>query len=401
MHILMINSGRGEVLDYLPSDAELTVITEDAYTHLYPPATRIHVVKDIGDLTAVRALTATIHADRSIDRIVGPSERSLQAAGYLRSFFGIDGTSYDVSNRFSNKLAMKNALKQAGLPLTDYRGVCGVDQIHAAIEDLGYPVVVKPALGAGGSDAFVLRTPRDLTALVDTEQGAGLRKVSCPLLVERFVDMSAEYHCDGVVRAGSCDFLAVSSYFTPLLSRGENYTGSYVLPKDHPDTATATALHQDTVEALGLDAGVTHMELFRTPQGLLVSEISCRPAGIGVIPGIARQTGVDLWHAFIDAELGRTPSVQPRHTPSRGIVVNCALPLRSGRIIRISAAEDLSELPGVTAVDMRAKTGDFISPRLFTSSASGYVFLEATSLQEVEQLVHNLRESFVLDVEPV
>ncbi|UED88002.1 ATP-grasp domain-containing protein [Streptomyces profundus] len=400
MHVLMVNSGRVEVIDHLPADADVTVVTEASYTHRYPAGTRIQTVPDIADLTSLRAVALRVDRERRIDRVLASSERSLQGAGYLRSFLALPGTRYDVVNRFSNKLAMKTALRAAGVPLTDFRGIATLEDIHTVATEWGWPLVVKPALGAGAQDTFVLRGSADLDVLVTTERGDGLRGADYPLLVERFVDMTAEYHCDGIVRSGRTDFLAVSSYLSPLLERAERFIGSYVLPPSHPDIEAVRDLHQATVTALGLETGVTHMELFRTAHGLVVSEISCRPAGMGVVDGIALQTGVNLWDAFVAAELGRTPSVVPL-TPARdGIVVNCTLPVRPGRITRLSSAASLSEVAEVTRVTMKAGVGDVIGPRLMTTSTTGLVLLEVADERQLRQAVHRLMGRYVLEVEP-
>ncbi|MGW6741569.1 ATP-grasp domain-containing protein [Streptomyces sp. NPDC055025] len=401
MHVLLVNSGRIEIVGHLPAHADLTVVTEAPYRHLYPTGTRIHTVPDIADLTALRAAALSINRVRRIDLVMCSSERSLQAAGYLRSFFGLPGTGYDVVNRFSNKVAMKTALKAAGLPLADFRAIAALDDVPAVAAELGWPVVVKPALGAGAQDTFLLRGLEDLHALVSTELGKGLRSPDCLLLVERFIDMRAEYHCDGVVRAGRADFLAVSSYLSPVLGRAKEPNASYVLPSSHPDVEAVRDLHQATVTALGLETGVTHMELFRTARGLVVSEISCRPAGMGIVDGIALQTGVNLWDAFVDAELGGRPSVAPRAPAREGIVVNCALPVSSGRITRLSSAESLSTVAGVARVKLKAKVGDVIGPRLMSTSSTGFVLLEVADERHLHEAVDELMDRYVIEVEPV
>jgi hypothetical protein len=218
--------------------------------------------------------------------------------------------------------------------------------------------------------------------------------------VERFVDMEGEYHCDGVVRDGRVEFAAASRYFMPLLGNIDAFTGSYLLPEDHPDAPAIVALHERVVRALGLRTGVTHLEVFKTAAGFLVSEIACRPAGGGIVDAVELQFGVDLWRAFMETALGRPGSVS---TPVRrlrdDIVVNCDLPVRPGRVVRISGPEELARVSDVVRVSMTTGPGDVIGTRLHSASTTGLVYLAVADESMVYERVQELASAYVLDVE--
>ncbi|WP_406160464.1 ATP-grasp domain-containing protein [Streptomyces sp. NBC_00882] len=404
-HVLMVNSGKAGVVEQLRAaapDAVVDVITESAYASMYAPDVRLHFVDDIGDLTAVRRVALDLLARQPVDHVVAPSERSLPAGGYLRSFLGLPGIGFETANRFSNKATMKSALAAAGLPIAPYRVIGSPAQAAEAADGLGWPVVLKPALGTGSMNTFALSSAGELAELLASPAADGLRRSACPLLVERFVEMEGEYHCDGVVSDGKAEFAAVQRYFMPLLGHTDDFTGSYLLPEDSPDVAPVRALHQAAVDALGLANGVTHMEVFKTRGGFVIGEISCRPAGGGIIDAVKMQYGVDLWRVFMDTALGRPAGVSGPVAPLRDeIVANCDLPVRPGRVVRISTPEELAKVPDVIEARMSTRVGDVISPRLHSASTTGLVFLAAADPALVAKRVEELSRVYVLEVEPV
>ncbi|MEU5515734.1 hypothetical protein AB0H65_15150 [Streptomyces griseoaurantiacus] len=402
--VLVVNSGKAEAVDRLRAaapDAGIDVITERAYAPMYTPDVRLHFVEDIADLTVVRRVALDLWARGPVDHVVAPSERSLPAGGYLRSFLGLPGIGFETANRFSNKAVMKAALGAAGLPVAPHRVIASLDGAPAAAAELGWPVVLKPALGTGSMNTFALASPAALEALLGSPEAEGLRRASCPLLVERFVEMEGEYHCDGVVSDGEVAFAAVQRYFMPLLGQTDAFTGSYLLPEDDPAVSAVRALHRATATALGLTDGVTHMEVFGTEEGFVIGEISCRPAGGGIVDAVRMKYGVDLWRVFMDTSLGRPAGVRGPVAPLREeVIANCDLPVRPGRVLRVSTAEELSRVPDVIEVRMTTRTGDTIGRRLHSASTTGLVFLATAEPSLVAKRVEDLARAYVLEVAP-
>jgi biotin carboxylase len=403
-HVLLINSGKAEAADQLltaAADVELDILTEPAYAPMYRAGTRLNFVDDIGDMTAVRRAALDLLAEHPIHHIVAPSERSLQAGGYLRSFLGLPGLTFEVANRFSNKAVMKARLAEHGLPLAPYRVVGRAAGIPAEAAELGWPVVIKPALGTGSMNVFVARGPDDLADLLASPLTEHLRNADCPLLVEAFVEMEAEYHSDGVVDGGVLRFASVSRYLTTQLDTVGGFNGSYVLPDSSPDVGAIRELHTAAVAALSLPAGVTHLEVYKTAGGFVVGEISCRPAGGGITDAVQEQYGIDLWRIFMESALNREISLPtPLRAARDEVVAVSLLPARPGRVVRISTADELARIPDVLRVEMSATVGTVIGHRLHSASASGQVLIAAADEETVRKRVDELMQTFVLDVRP-
>jgi biotin carboxylase len=400
INVLLINTVSTDPIESLETDPEiaLTVLTHPEYAHHYRPETPVVLVDDVTDLRQVRDAAVGILRTTPIDRVVAPSERGLQPAGYLRSFLGLPGTGYDVANRFSNKYAMKRALAAAGLPVAPFAALGSVHDLPGRAAELGWPVVVKPVIGAAARDTHVLTGERDAAELLSGPHGSGLRDCPYPLILERFVDVEAEFHCDGVVTDGTVRYASISRYLMPPLMRRGHIAGSHTLAADNPERVPIAELHEATVAALGLRDGVTHLEVLRTRDGYLVGEISTRPGAINIGELIRLSDGVDLWQAFIDVSIGREPACNPQS--SGDVVIACLLPAQPGRVEHVTPEAELAALPGVVDVQKLVEPGGIVSDEMNSSVNAGLVYLRAPDEAAVPVMIADLERAFTLSVTP-
>jgi len=285
----------------------------------------------------------------------------------------------------------------AGLPVTAFRVAYTLADVLPKAEELGWPVVIKPVLGGGSLDVVVFDGPDAFAQFCASPAAESIRRLTIPLIVEKYMELEAEYNCNGIVHDGDVIFAAALRYPVPLLGCPAGLNASYTLPPGHPDRAEILDLHARTVRAFGLRSGVTHMEFLKTPDGLLAGEIACRPPGGGIPDGIRLQYGVDIWRAFRETSLGLEPEVRPAER--EGLLVNYLLPIRPGRIVRLSTAADLAAVPSVVRVDMHKQVGDVMRDRVGHSAAAGVVYLRIRDEAEVSSRMLELAERYVLEVE--
>ncbi|MFD7962852.1 hypothetical protein ACFV5J_18795 [Streptomyces zaomyceticus] len=399
MNVLFVHVKNNLLPDHVrtaPEIGHLTVITEPGHAQRYGPEVDVRLVESIENPELLRLAVLELLRERRIDRIFAPFERGQAQAGYVRSYFGIPGTGPEVAHAFSSKYTMKELMREAGLPVTDFRLAPGLDQVAEAAAALGWPVVAKPMVGGGSMDVCVFTSAERFEEFAGSPGAEPIRALNCPLIVEKFVDIEAEYHCDGVVRGGEVLFAASSRYLAPVLGRGEVF-GSMTLPAGDPVRARMEELHAGAVAALGLTDGVTHMEFLETSEGLVVGEIACRAAGGGIPHALDLHSGVDVWRAGLQLELGLDPKVDP--LPEDGVTVHCYLPLRPGRIVSMTGADELRALPCVIDVRILSRVGDVVPERLSSGAASALVFLRADTAESAEEAVARVYESFRIEIE--
>ena len=391
---ILINSRKTLPEDFLshPLLTDLVIITEPPYAGNFGDRD-VRLVDDINDVLAVRRIVADIFAEMGEMPVLAPSEHAVLTAGYLRSYFGLPGLGFDTANRFANKLAMKLALRAAGLPVTSFARLDRLDDIAEFGKTHGWPVIVKPSFGGGAVNVVRIDSPEDAAALRDSDAGRALLATGVPLLAERYVNVEIEYEIDAVVEHGRTVFSMVSEYLKPLLGGGL----CAAVEVEDPDLLKRfEELHQRVVEAMGLDAGVTHLEVFGVGSELVVGEIACRPGGAAVVPSIRSARGVDLWGALIETSLNR-PVTLEQHV-RKGIHGWGVLPVNRGTIVSMTEPDMLRALPGVVDVSMTHQVGDTVSYRMFSAAGSGEFLIEGDDAPEAWTRLRDVFKTFTIEV---
>lgn len=400
--VLLVNSDSHRVVPLLGqrTDLRLSVITSRAYEWFYGPGSGIDdvvEVDDILDVTQVRMAALEIRRRNAFDHVLSPSEFSLQAGGYVRSYFGLPGPGYEVSNAFSNKHVMKQWLQEAGLRVTPFRQIGDLSEVSAVARDIGWPVVVKPVIGGGSEDVFVVHDEPGLRRLAESAKSESLRASPCPLLVERFVDIAEEFHCDGVVSGGEVRAAPVAKYFAPVLSSVGKVVGSFTLPDDEPDAMRIARIHERVVSSFGLRDGVTHLEVLKTTGGeYLVGEITHRPGGGGIPELLGHQYGIDIFGALVDLSIGDGFADTPR--PANDYLAQFMLPRPSGVVTSISSAEELAALPGVEHVEIRQRPGDEDHAMVHSGTFAGVVLIRAATEAQVRERIGQVCRTYRIEV---
>ncbi|MFJ7193084.1 ATP-grasp domain-containing protein [Streptomyces bacillaris] len=405
-HAVLICSGArvpaARLLDH-PLLDRLSIITEHGHTARYPDGVAVETVGSVHDVDEVLAAAWRIAGRHPLDGVLAPYEVGLPAAGYVRTVLGLPGPDFTTATLFTNKHAMKQRLAAAGLPLMPFAGAHSDAQVRARAAEFGWPVVVKPAYGGGSKDVAVVADAAELDAWL--AGGGSPRPRNPTAVVERRADILVEYHCDGVVHDGAVRSVVTSRYLEPVLGRigqGDPY-GSYQLPSDHPEHRAVAELHAAAVAALGLRSGVTHLEVFGTPDGLRVSEVACRPGGGAIPAAIQLRSGVDLVDACVRTSLGLPPFPDGTPAPARTdarYVGHCGLALRPGTITELSTEAELAALPGVLNVVLHQRVGDRIAGHIYSASAAGFVHVGADTEEEVRERLATVRAAYRIRTRP-
>jgi hypothetical protein len=405
-HVLLLNSDRLEVLERLARRPDLAVsaIVKPKYAGLYRGQAEVECVSDVADVSQVlRAAIALMRAHGPFDAILAPLERSIIPAAFLRSYLQVQGMGLQTALGFANKVVMKTRLAAAGVPLARFQPVSSLRA--AADSGVGWPLILKPAVGAGTQHTYRFSSPAELREFAGTGAGGEVDALGVPLLVEAEVEMTAELHYDAVISAGQVIRGSASQYFRPLLRDFGGFIGSATLAAEQgqkgeqADGRELRELHERVVAVLGLRDGVTHLEAFSTESGLVFGEVTCRPGGGGVPTVISDHGGWDIWDDFLLTGLGQTPS-ELEMSSSTEVFGWCGLPARNGRVERISTTEQLEAIEGVSRVQLDYGPGDLIQDKATSVFNAGIAYLRCDSPKAVDAAVQQLRERWTLDLAP-
>jgi biotin carboxylase len=295
------------------------------YLHDYLRVPRIMDEEDVMD-RVTKWLRGT-----TIDRVLSNWEPLVILAARLRERWGVPGMSVDAVRGFRDKQLMKERVQAAGLRVPRSRRVCTEAETRAAVEEIGFPLILKPIAGAGSADTYKVTSKEELEPVIKAMRG--VPEASCEEYIE-----GEEFTFDTVSIGGKPAYENVAAYLPkPLEMRTIQWISPVIITvKDmyQPKLQGGVALGRKVLEALGMGDGFTHMEWYLTPKGEAVfGEIGCRPGGAHIVDQMNYTNDVDLFREWARVSChGKFEARSPRKY-NCGIVFKRAL--GEGRVTRI------------------------------------------------------------------
>ncbi len=335
-------------------------------------------LRDIEQL--VSALTRRGLSASDFDLICTADEFLIMSAAVLVDLGRTRGIGLRTATVLRDKAVQKEAVRHAMIPTARCRTV---DRLSDLVNtDIEFPIVVKPHAGAASHDTCVVRDAADLAGFA---RSLGDRAESRPWLAEEYVD-GAEYHFDGVVRAGRIEFFSVGRYFAPLVGAREGrIVGSVLFDPvvDRDIFGAARVMAEDSLAAIGLRDGVFHLESFERGGEFVFGECAGRMAG-GIIPlQVYQKYGVVLDQEWARLLMGASPL--HRRAPSPSSYGSIHLPARP-EWSSFPGADEIALMPGVLRVLMQVQPGDEVpDSRTGINVRTGQVLLEGDSVEAVER----------------
>jgi formate-dependent phosphoribosylglycinamide formyltransferase (GAR transformylase) len=292
------------------------------------------VVHEPSLLEAVRRVQATSW----VDRMEATVEAHIMPAAKVREAAGIPGTTVKTAYLCRDKPAMKEALREAGVPCAQSRGVASAQELRMFAAEVGYPIILKPRAGAGASGTQRVDNDRELeSAIVDQGLDRG-----ASVAAEEFIEGHEGFY-DTISIGGRVVHEFISHYYPNVL---EAMRTRWISPQivttnrvDAPGYNDLRRMGQKVIDALGITTSPTHMEWFFGPKGLKFSEIGCRPPGVGVWDLYAAANDFDIYREWAMAVVHGRPGQQTSRRYSAGMIA-----LRPNRDGRISGYEGLDQV---------------------------------------------------------
>ncbi len=340
---------------------------------------------DASELTAAAA--ALTKGVGKIDRLAGALEQLQMPLAEVRDALDIEGLRVATARRFRDKDLMKQVLRAEGVPVAKSALATTMSDLRAFVDEVGYPVIVKPQAGVGARATYRVTSQADLAALV--QQGVVPTRER-PLQAEEFV-RAREHTCETVTIRGEHVWRSGTRYLPSPLEVLETPWIQYcvLLPREETVHARFAEINAAALSALFGDAAktaagtaLTHMEWFLEDDGTsLVNEVGVRPPGVGIMPLMSIAHERDFVAAW--CELVAFDRFAP---PPRKWAAGAAFLRGSGsgsRIVAVEGVDDAVRAAGDSLVEMRTpKVGQ---PRADGYEGEGWAYVRHRTTEGAEQ----------------
>jgi len=327
-HLVFVETtGLGvQTLEYAKrSGHTVTFLWSPHYDFTAPAATREHArriadhcieVSDIHDPQATRAALHAADADQA-DAVLSTLAFCTPAAADLAELIKARGTSVAGVTNAGDKGRCREVLRRAGIASLGFAVVTTEADALRAAATIGYPVIVKPALGIAKSVTSVAWCADDIRAHFATAQATldGLAEGITARLDERYIVeelaigtlYSVEVAADGRHTVPLVAVRRKVSVNNPVIELGCTVPSGL----SAHDEADLGAYAADVCRALGLNLGIFHVEVMHTATGFRLIEANPRITGGALPDTINTVADLDVFAILVDLFADRPMPLRP------------------------------------------------------------------------------------------
>jgi D-alanine-D-alanine ligase-like ATP-grasp enzyme len=329
----------------------------------------------------------------ALARIVTTQETLLEAVAATVAALGLVGMSLATVRRALDKSLLKATLERAGSGTARSRVFSSEEQGREVIEELGYPVVLKPLNGSGGLATWCIRDAQQLELALELTKPSTTQ----PLLAEEFF-AGEELSIDTITIANEPRFYSICRYRPSILHAVENPAIQWrcVMPRDLDDPRYQQFIRQGlkAVRALSVGDAMTHMEGFLLDDGRpRFIDATLRPAGARIAPMLAFAYDIDPYMVWARVTVDGAFDGPWERKFAVGTVF-----LRgtgAGRIERVGGIEIVKRELGDSVMEVRSPRVGAAKSQTYTGD--GYVTVRHAETERVEEMLAFIAETVRID----
>jgi hypothetical protein len=365
------------------------------------PADRYRVVgsKHIDDIVAA---ARTWHAEEQFDGVLTFSESAVVTVAIVAEALGLPGVGVEAARTSRNKLLMREAHKRADVACPKFRMVADLDAALAVAEEFGYPVILKPTLGAASNFVFRIDGPDDMRTRYPQAE-AGIQTMAWFLMEPDGVDLGphgllVESFLEGpeiLTESLAWDNrLFVGSIVDRVTAEGTTFDDDVHHAPTDLDGAQimeAQRVIAEAARAQGIKRGALHAEV-RFHNGVPhILEIAVRPGGGGLDQFALISAEYSPIEVLMDVTRGVKPKTGP-YLPTDVHTAGTCLIGGPGRVEEIIVPKEVAESERVFFLKITAQPGDEIKRPPEGNNILGFLCTTGTSFEDAMKAATELAE---------
>ncbi len=337
------------------------VVAVDSYSDA--PAQQVADEREVIDMLDGNALDALVVKHKP-DIVVPEIEAIRTERFYAYEKRGIQVVpSARAANFTMNRKAIRDlAAAELGLRTARYRYAASLEELTAAVENIGLPAVIKPLMSSSGKGQSIIRNTSDIEKAWSYSQSAKRGDIA-EVIVESFIPFDTEITLLTVTQKNG------PTLFCPPIGhrqeRGDYQESWQPCRMSETLLLEAQEMAEKVTRSLG-GAGIWGVEFFLSDEGLYFSELSPRPHDTGMVTLVGTQN-LSEFELHARTILGLPIPEISLMRPGASAVI---LATREGSTPRFSGLEEALTLPG-TDIRIFGKPSSRPYRRMGVALASG------------------------------
>lgn len=343
-------------------------------------------------------ILATVDAAKrhKIDGIMTlATDMPMQTVAVVAKECGIVGIDSDTALKATNKVKMREALMEHGVPIPEFHKAMTKGQYDEAVDSFmgrGIKFIVKPADNSGSRGVYLVDVHDAKTVIAGAYRHSKQFSRSGDVVIEEYME-GPEVSVETLSIDGECHVIQITDKLT---------TGApYFVEMGHSQPTQLPPFVADdirrvakmAVKAIGVVNGPSHTEIKATPTGAKVVELGARLGGDCITSHLVPlSTGVDMVKCCIQISLGEKCDWTAKWNKGSAIryIESC-----KGKLVGVDGLEDARNVEGVVEVEVVKKTGQEINNIESSSDRVGFVIAQdaeqASAIMNCERAINIIR----------
>jgi biotin carboxylase len=315
-------------------DCEVVLVTKEKLLGEEWPRESLDEIISLPDSTGpegfIHAVTQ-LARQKKVDRLVALEEFDILTAALIREHLRLGGMGTTTARLFRDKLAMRVAARDAGIPVPDFVHVLNYQEIGQYMERVPAPWVMKPRSDVSAIGITKLYDSEKVWRAIEAlDQRENLHEQSSYFLLERYIPGDV-YHVDSLVEDGRVRFSGANRYGRPPMNvahEGGVFI-SQTVRHNSADEKKLFQLNRQLIASLGLVRGATHAEFIKSAETgeFYFLEIAARVGGAYIAQVLEAASGINIWHEWAGIEINggsRPVKIEPTRREYAGIALSLA-----------------------------------------------------------------------------
>lgn len=339
-------------------------------------AAKVHVNLDTTDEEGVLAVAQ----QHSVDGVITiGSDVSVRSVGRVVDALKLSGTGYAAAALASDKVRMKDALTNYGVPTARFSAFRTVDEARTFARIIGYPCMVKAPDSSGSRGVVKVEK--------ESEFDGAFREA---MSVSRSEEVIVETFLDGI-EFGAQAFI-VNGEVVRVYLHGDTVTSApYYTPIGHsmPIQLSAAARRRAkevihaAVKSIGLNNTVANVDLMQVGEEVYIIEIGARIGATCLPENISVYDNFDIYQYLIELALNRAPKLPQGSSQANASRLICAT--RNGILQAIEIPSVVQNDADLVQLQLDVAPGDRVRAFRVGPDRIGHLVVRGPSAGEAEK----------------
>ncbi|NLA43569.1 ATP-grasp domain-containing protein [Candidatus Saccharibacteria bacterium] len=319
-------------------------------------------------------------------------DTGIHAVGYVAERLGLCNISNSAAEMCYNKLLMKRAFLDNGVPTADFRMVTDTHELYSAMDEIGFPLIIKAVDLQGSRGIYICRSVDEAVNGYNNVMPV-TKKDFC--IVEKYLEgyefgaQAFIYNHDILFVLPHGDNTYMSHTAVPI-GHYAPFDGDNQL-KEQSDTVVRAA-----IDAIGLDNCAVNVDLIVEDNTVYVIELTGRVGATCLPELVSIYYGIDYYKMIAMAAMGENPAqvFEKRNETYTANASRMLLSEKSGRIADIML--DIPEDDRIYEVSMIVEKGSEINKFENAKDRIGQVIVKGKTYDDCEKLIQRIQNGITI-----